>query len=167
MLSFVELLIVFDGLSDLLPNWHEYEGLEAEYGFQILRHYRSFGLLQCMLSAFFFARGSYVLWDNSNVPCDELYSLLECIHTSSSKANVSVFSQRVISDVESGKKRGLEQAALFLCDRKTAYLLSKDKELRINSGAHITYRDLIKEIEKTLKKRRLSVGHAMVRDKLI
>ncbi len=160
LLAFVELVVVFDGMQDLLPNWNEYEGLEAEYGFQILRHYRPFGPTECMRSGFYFARGRYILWDHHPIACNELLCLLDHVYASGRKKDIGIFAQAAYNEVKSGQRLGpILPVPFFLCDQKTAHLVYN----QINQGQKQESEAMfIKGIVEVLKKHKASVSYATV-----
>ena len=164
LLPFVELLLIFDGIHDALPAWQECEALEEERGFQMLRHYRSFGKAKCMRSAFYFARGRYLLWDDHSLPCFEFFSIFDLLPKGNAQSPLGVFAKAWGSDSKSAK--GLYPAfpvSFFLLNRSAAKILRHQYDYKQNtykSDCAAEERELLNYIQSTLKKAKAKISYA-------
>ena len=104
--SSVELVLVFDGIEDILPAWKECEDLEKEGGLQMIRHYRSFGLGECLRSALYFSVAKVSLWDNYHFACPEFFAIfnkyLENGLEYTLKSPLGIFASAIKSDYKGG-----------------------------------------------------------------
>ena len=157
LLPFIEIFLVFDGIQDALPAWQECEGLEKEHGFQMLRHYQTFGKKECMRSALHFARGKYLLWDDSSVPCDELFWLIDQLPLKKEQGPLGIFSKSILS-YRDGKQNGLPVSSyFFLLNQSAAKLIRQEKWKK--------KQNLLEEIQGVLKKHKTNIKHTLVRRK--
>ena len=163
LVPFVELLLIFDGIHDALPAWKECEALEEERGFQMLRHYRSFGKAECMRSAFYFARGRYLLWDEPLLPCFEFFSIFEQLPKENVQSPLGIFAKAWGSDAKNAKRLGpASPVPFFLLNRSAAELLYRQnthKQEVYSNDSKDKDRELLTQIQNTLKKEKAAVSY--------
>ncbi len=169
MTPFIELLIVFDGIPDTIPAWKECEHIEKEQGFQILRHYRKFGHNECLRSAFYFARGRYLISDDSSIPCRELFTLIEKLPEKKEKSPLGIFSYAIASHPTTGKQipssnksigsNESNESNFFLLNHSAAKLLYQEKTKHTEK--------ISEEIKTTLKKNRARIRYATIQRETI
>ena len=157
ILPFVELMVIFDGIHDALPDWQEYDGLDLEHGFQMIRHYRSFGKHECLRTGLYFARGNYLFWDNYPIPCEELFCLLAHLPNHRLCSPVAVFTNAVSSDATSGKRTAFSPSPIpfFLLNRSAAKLLYNENSLK--------YECNLESVQTILKRHKVDTAFATVR----
>ncbi len=157
---YVELLLVFDGVHDLLPAWPEYEYLEKENGFQMLRHYRSFGKAACLRTGLMFFRGQYLLWDHAAFVCSEALSLLDCIFASSSNDTAFAIHAKLLhSHKQSGKLLAFPMASSVICLNRMAACALYERPYECQKlMSTFTYKNL----RSLLKKARIKTAYAYI-----
>ena len=164
---FVELLLVFDGIHDLLPAWKECEALEEEASLRILRHYKSFGSLECMRSAFYFARGKYLLWDSSTLPCSEFFSIFDLVPKKNLESPIGVLAKAWASDSKSAKRIGTAfPVPFFLLNRPAAEILYWERDYKEEAYKKSETREedkgeeILSHVQNILKKERVKINYA-------
>ncbi len=120
----MELVLIFDGIDDLLPAWKEHPLPETEEeGLQTIRHYRSFGKDEALLTALSFSRSKLILWDGDReIPCREVFALMETLIGQESHKPLATISSAIPQ--ERGWKKKLSfQNSFVLFNRPVAELL--------------------------------------------
>ncbi len=141
--STAEIVLVDDGFAGSLQTFaqEELRDLRPDSALSIIEHYTGFGPGRAVRSALHFARGNYVLYD----PCrdelapGELYHLLDAMWDAERDAAthdqaVAVRPQLVLSDAESGQRRGRPRPGDFLLLNRGAAELLRLRGRREDAG---------------------------------
>ena len=132
-----ELILIFDGMEAVLPNWKTEQGFwNQASAFMSVRHYRPFGKLQCFLSAVQFSQARYFFWvEEPSVPCYEMFSLLDKLLACQKEYGTWVFGKKILSDAHTGMPLRKAKATPFLL--LDAAARKKVQSLRWQTGSSV------------------------------